>query len=122
MVKVITRTGIKLPYMGKEKFIELMRVGLKYDRDARTFFVENVNYATQIKVILEELLNDEIVFGQVCMICKKNFSCNECEYMNICKSSSIPSYCICSKCLSENKIYPIYLEKVESMLSRLEGA
>ncbi len=120
MVKVFTKLGIKLPYVGKDKFIELMRIGLKYDREEKMFFIENMNYATQIKAILEELLNDKVVFGQECIICKQNFSCSECEFIDICKSSDIPSYCICSKCLSEEKIYPIYLEKVELMLKRLE--
>lgn len=115
MVKVITRSGIKLPYMGKDKFIELMRVGLKYDRETRTFFIENINYAVQIKAILRELLKDEIVFGQVCIVCERNFSCEECEYINICRSSSIPSYCICSKCVSKN-FFPVYSRKVESLL------
>ena len=116
MVIVITKSGIKLPYTGKEKFIELMRLGLKYDRETRTFYIENVNNATQLKTVLEELLKDKIVLEQKCLVCDRNFSCEECEFINTCKSTAIPSYCVCSNCVSKN-FFPIYLKKAETILN-----
>ena len=116
MVTVITKSGIKLPYTGKEKFVELMRLGLKYDRETRTFYIENVTYAIQLKAVLEELLKDKIVFGQKCVVCDRIFSCEKCDFINICKSTVIPSYCVCNDCASKN-FFPIYLKKVETILN-----
>ncbi len=38
--QILDPTGFKLPYMGKDKFIQLMRAGLSYDRKAGQFVIQ----------------------------------------------------------------------------------
>ena len=111
LVVVITKKGIKLPYVGKEKFAELMRVGLRYDKQTRMFRIEKTEYLEQIKNVLTEILKEPITFAQTCIICGREFPCTECPYEKICRSKDFPSYCICKNCLGKPELYRLYLEK-----------
>lgn len=116
MVIVITKKGVKLPYIGKEKFAELMRVGLKYNRQTKTFQIDRTEYLEQIKGILTEILKQPITFAQTCLICGGEFLCVECHYEKMCKSKDFPSYCICKNCLNKPELYKLYLEKTSKLI------
>lgn len=116
MVIVITRNGFKLPFMGKEKFIELMKAGLRYDGQTKTFHIENLEYLEKLKSLLSEQLKDEITFAQICFLCNSIHQCNICEYQNICRSRDVPTYCICGKCLHKPNLYGLYLKKTNEIL------
>ncbi len=103
--------------MGKEKFIELMKIGLKYDKQTKTFLIEKMDNIEQLKNVLSNLFKDEITFAQTCFLCDKVFPCSECEYQNICRSKDIPSYCICKKCLEKPNFSMLYLEKTRKILN-----
>jgi len=119
VVKVVTRKGIKLPYMGKEKFIELMRAGMGYDRKTGTFFIEDLGRIDQIKAAISSILKDEITLAQTCFICESTFPCSECEYSGICKSRDIPTYCICKTCYSSPQMYQRYVKKTDDLVAAL---
>ncbi|WP_309492851.1 hypothetical protein [Candidatus Hecatella orcuttiae] len=119
MVKRITRTGIKLAFMGKDKFIELMRAGLGYDRATRTFYIEDLENFDRIKALLVPLLGEEVEFAQTCYLCGAVFPCGVCEYAATCPSRDIPTYCLCKKCYSKTNLYQRYIQKTKEELSRI---
>ncbi len=41
--ELLDPTGFKLPYMGKDKFIQLMRAGISYDRNGGKFVVRRLD-------------------------------------------------------------------------------
>ena len=101
---VLNKKGFRLPRLEKEKFILLMRLGLEYDRTEGAFRVANCNNVEKLMPTLSEILNDDkICFTQTCLICGKDFSCQECRYYEICDTRDLPLSCICGKCLEERK-------------------
>ena len=108
---MITKDEIKLPFMGKDKFIALMRAGLGYNRQTRLFYVEDSERIEQVKGVLSEILKDEVTFAQKCFLCNATFTCNECDYAEVCRSRDLPSYCICPLCRSQTQLYHHYIEK-----------
>ena len=106
-MKVITKEGFRLPYLGRDRYIELMRSGVAYDKKTRNFSIKNVDNVDHVKIILSEILNDQVTFAQKCLICQTRFTCTECEYAYICGTKDIPMDCICSQCYSR----PDFVEK-----------
>ena len=97
--------------MGKDKFIALMRAGLGYNRQTRLFYIEDSERIEQVKSILSEILSDKVTFAQKCFLCDATFTCNECEYAEVCESRDVPAYCICPRCRSQTQLYQNYIEK-----------
>ncbi len=117
MTRIITKDGIKLPFMGRDKFIELMRLGLGYDRQTRTFHIADFEHIDHVKATLTEILRDEVKIAQTCVLCRKFITCSECEYYHICGSPDIPAYCICQKCYSTPDLYERYVKKTTELTS-----
>ncbi|MGP3666992.1 MAG: hypothetical protein ACKD6N_03215 [Candidatus Bathyarchaeota archaeon] len=113
---VVGRKSIKLPFIGKEKFIELMKVGLGYDHATKTFYIQNLSYIDRLKATLSEIFNDEVIFAQVCLICGRVFPCSDCEFFNECKSNNYPSYCICKSCMEKPNLFTLYVSKSKKFI------
>jgi len=115
LVKVITKEGVKLPFMGKEKFIELMRLGMGYNRQRGMFFIEDLDRAEQVKAALSNILKDEVSFAQTCFFCRTDFPCTDCEFLSMCKSKDMPTYCFCKKCSDKPELYRKYVTESEKL-------
>ncbi len=101
---VLNKKAFKLPFMDREKFLLLMRLGLNYDRTTGTFRVANYNNLAKLSDTLAEILGaDEITFTQTCCMCGKDYSCNECKYLELCDTKNLPFQCICAQCLREGE-------------------
>lgn len=110
-MKVIATEGFKLPFVGKEKFLELMKAGIGYDRENRSFFLKDLENIDMVKGLLRSIIKDDIVFTQRCFICKTPFTCKSCSYEKGCCTSDLPLYCICKSCRAKPDLYDKYLEK-----------
>jgi len=100
-LKVVTKEAFRLPYLGREKYIELVRSGVTYDKKTQTFSIKDADNIDRIKLILSEILNDDITFAQKCFICQTRFTCTDCEFSDSCVTRDIPLYCICRPCYSK---------------------
>ena len=58
---ILNKDGFKLPYLGRPKFIELMKMGLEFERGRNVFYIRDLNRSEEIKDSLSEILNQEIV-------------------------------------------------------------
>lgn len=109
---IISRNGFKLPFLGKDKFIKLVRNGLGYDKTRKLFFIEDFNNIDQIRLILSEILPDDVLFKQECIICHRKFECKECEFKGKCETENVPMLCVCNECYHN----PDFVEKFFSNL------
>ena len=81
-----------------------MRLGLKYDQKSGVFSVVNFNNIEKLVEALSEVLCDSsISFTQTCLVCGRDFPCNECRYYELCETRNLPFSCVCGKCLEEGK-------------------
>ncbi len=119
-MKVLDKKSFKLPYVDSQTYRELMRLGLQYDRQQKTYNAEGLD-ATNVNAVLEllsRILREKACFEEInvsaqtrlpsqnCIICSRNFQCNECRYYELCETKSTRSSCICGKCLEEGKVLP----------------
>jgi hypothetical protein len=101
---VFNQNSFVLPRVEKSQFINLLRLGLEFDRVQRTYKIKNYNNIKKLIDTLSIILNDSnIFFLQTCFICKKDFSCSNCSYQNICTTKNLPFECVCSSCLKKEK-------------------
>lgn len=111
MTIVLNPKAFKLPRVDREKFINLIHLGLDYNRDAGMFSFKNYNNIEKVRETVSAILGDEIVFQQTCTRCGKSFSCSTCSYQEICTTKNLPFTCVCSQCLRDRKNFEQYLTK-----------
>jgi hypothetical protein len=99
---VLNKKAFRLPRVEKEKFILLLRLGLEYNREQGTFSISGFNNIEKLIDTIAEILNDENVsFTQSCVACGKDFSCQDCTYIETCATKNLPFSCVCPQCLKE---------------------
>ncbi len=117
-MKVLDKKGFKLPYVDMQTYRELMRNGLRYDRQLRSYSAEELDETrtNDVLSLLSKILREQVCFeepkksvssnvvSQSCLICSKHFQCNECRYFELCETKNVPSSCICGKCFEEGKL------------------
>ena len=102
---VLNKKEFRLPRLEKETFVLLMRLGLEYDRAAGAFRVSNCNNIEKLLDTLKEILHESNVsFAQSCLVCSRDFPCQECRYYELCETRGMPLSCVCGKCLEEGKV------------------
>ena len=111
MVIVLNSKGFKLPRLDREKFVELMRLGLDYNRDTMLFSIKSYNNIEKVMDAVSAILGDEVVFTQSCIRCGKDFPCKGCSYEEVCTTKNLPFTCVCPQCLRERKQFEEYLSK-----------
>jgi len=100
----LNQNSFTLPRVEKNKFINLLRLGLEYDRINGTYKISNYNNIKKLIDTLSSILNDKkILFLQFCIACKKNFSCSLCNYNKNCTTKNLPFECVCPTCLRKEK-------------------
>lgn len=125
--EVLDPSGFKLPYMSKDKFIQLMRAGVTYDRSSGKFAVRRLDNLDSVEERLSDILAKPIKFtragqaavdveGKVvkeCYVDGLKIPCDECEFVEDCPTHTITSlkFCLCDHTLSDPKAYEKYAEK-----------
>ena len=103
---VLNKKAFRLPRVEKEKFILLLRLGLDYTREQGTFCVSSYNKIEKLIDALSNILNVErVMFLQSCILCGKDFSCQDCKYTELCTTRNLPFHCVCPQCLKEGKSF-----------------
>jgi hypothetical protein len=105
---VLNKKSFKLPFVDREKFVLLLRLGL--DRNQGSYCIKNYNNVEKLVDTISSILNAEkITFLQTCSICGKDFPCSDCKYYESCATKDLPFHCVCPQCLKEGS----YKEHVE---------
>ena len=118
--------GFKLPYMGKDKFIQLMRAGISYDRAGGQFAVRKLDNLDAVEERVSAIMGKPIKFAreiveeealgnslQECYVDGTHVSCEACEFIDNCPTHSNPSlkFCLCDETLADPKGYEKYVAK-----------
>ena len=130
--------GFKLPFMGKDKFVQLMRVGLKYDSSRRGFSVRRMDKLDSVEESLSQIIGQPVKFlrsaitselktgdnskiMKTCYVDTSDISCDECEFVESCPTHFIQQlkYCICTQTLSDTQAYEKYVAKNHEALSEM---
>ena len=109
MTIVLNSKGFKLPRLEKEKFVNLIRLGLEYNRNTMLFSIVSYNNIEKIIEAVSDILGDEVVFLQHCIRCGKDFACRLCSYIELCTTKNLPFSCVCPQCLRDRKQFEEYL-------------
>jgi len=126
--------NFKLPFMGKDKFIQLMRVGIKYDSHARTFAVRRMDNLDSIEESVSQIVGRPVKFTRpdlspvfeeslstitkVCYVDSRAIQCESCDFVESCPSHFLQDlkYCICIETLSDSQAYDKYTTKNRELL------
>ena len=72
---------------------------MEYNRDRGTFSINSFDNIEEVLDTISSILNEEVLFLQNCLICKKDFPCSECKYADFCETKNLPFQCVCPNCL-----------------------
>lgn len=126
--EVLDPAGFKLPYMGKDKFIQLMQAGLSYDRKAGKFVVRRLDNLDSVEERVSQVISKPVKFkraeqsvveteeGQItkeCFVDSKLVTCSKCEFVDDCPTQAISTlkFCICDETLADPDSYEKYIGK-----------
>lgn len=98
---VLNKKAFKLPRVEKEKFFLLLRLGLEYNREQGAFSISSYNNIEKLVDAISGILNEEVKFLQNCIICGRDFPCQDCKYYEACATKDLPFSCVCPRCLKE---------------------
>jgi hypothetical protein len=100
----LNKKAFKLPRVEKDKFIQLLKLGLEYDREQGCFSISSFNNIERLVAVISSTLGVErVLFLQSCLICGNDFPCQDCKYYELCGTRDLPFHCVCSHCLKERK-------------------
>ncbi len=108
---VLNKNAFKLPRVEKEKFVNLLRLGLDYNRDKNVYLIKSFNNIEKLMDTISSILGVEVVFLQNCIRCGKDFSCKECSYKDFCTTKNLPFSCVCPQCLRNMNLQQVTLSK-----------
>jgi DNA polymerase III delta prime subunit len=125
--EILDPTAFKLPYMGKDKFIQLMRAGITYDRNSRKFAVRRLDNLDAVEERLTGILSRPVKFArqgqaasaaedkaiQECYVDGRQVPCEKCEFITACPTHNIASlkFCLCDETMADPKAYEKYVAK-----------
>jgi hypothetical protein len=120
-------TGFRLPYMGKDKFIQLMRIGLSYDRNSGNFVVRRLENLDSIEERLADIISKPVKFARrdqpieqtkgkyikACYIDGQQKACDECGFVDACPTHTLRAlkFCLCDSSFLDPKAYHKYVAK-----------
>jgi hypothetical protein len=126
--QVLDPKGFKLPYMGKDKFIQLMRAGLTYDRKGGKFVVRRLDNLASVEERVSQIISKPVKFrrpeqggvesaeGDIvkeCYVDSNPIMCAKCEFVDDCPTHTIPAlkFCLCDETLADSAGYDKYVAK-----------
>lgn len=125
--ELLDPTGFKLPYMGKDKFIQLMRAGISYDRSGGRFVVRRLDNLDAVEERLAGILSRPVKFArseevvargeggaiQECFVDGLQVVCDKCEFIESCPTHIVTSlkFCLCDETVADPKGYEKYVAK-----------
>jgi replication factor C large subunit len=123
--QILDPVGFKLPYMGKDKFIQLMRAGITYDRRGGRFAVRRLDNLDSVEERLSQIISkpvkfkrseeivtqeEEVDFTKECYVDSRPVPCAKCEFVDDCPTHTITTmkYCLCDETLADPTGYDKY--------------
>jgi replication factor C large subunit len=129
--QALNPNGFSLPYMGKDKFIQLMRIGLKYDRVSGNFSARRLDNLDTVEQSLSEIIAKPVKFerseepaktdldGEItkeCYVDSNRIICDQCDFKNDCPTYTLTAlkFCLCDETMADTQAYEKYVTKNEA--------
>jgi len=126
--QILDPAGFKLPYMGKDKFVQLMRAGLTYDRKGGKFVVRRLDNLDSVEERVSQIISKPVKFkrpeqtvgesveGDItkeCYVDSRPIICAKCEFVDDCSTHTISAlrFCLCDDTLADPASYDEYVAK-----------
>jgi replication factor C large subunit len=125
--ELLDPAGFKLPYMGKDRFIQIMRAGITYDRTSGKFVVRRLGTLDIVEERLTGILSQPVKFArpgqdvtggeetaiQECYVDGREVVCGKCEFIEDCPTHLVKSvkFCLCDETVADPKGYEKYVAK-----------
>jgi len=126
--QILDPAGFKLPYMGKDKFVQLMRAGLTYDRKGGKFVVRRLDNLDSVEERVSQIISKPVKFkrpeqtvgesveGDItkeCYVDSRPIICAKCEFVDDCSTHIISAlrFCLCDETLADPASYDEYVAK-----------
>jgi virulence-associated protein VapD len=108
----LNKKSFKLPFVEKDTFLLLMRLGLDYNKGQGSYYIKNCNNIEKLLDTIANILDTEkVTFLQSCVLCGKDFPCADCRYYDLCATKDLPFRCVCPQCLRNERLYEEYVER-----------
>ncbi|MEM4311004.1 MAG: hypothetical protein QXX95_01265 [Nitrososphaerales archaeon] len=114
-MKIVLNEWFKLPRLGKETFIKLMSIGVKYDK-TKGFLVNEGTNLLSFSSVIKEALREEVEFYPKCAIDELVTPCDICAYREVCDRKEISSKCLCDECYNNRDIFTFYTTNLASKI------
>ena len=129
--------GFTLPFMGKDKFVQLMRVGIKYDSRTRAFSVRHMDNLDSVEESVSQIIGRPVRFvrpeiapeqkegssgiTKACYVDAREISCDACEFVESCPTHFLQDlkYCLCTQTLSDGQAYQKYIAENQEFLQKM---
>ena len=136
-METLDPVSFKLSFMGKDKFIQLMRTGIKYDSRTRTFSVRRMDNLDSVEESISQIVGRPLKFvrpnimqerkeassgiTKSCYVDAEEISCDDCEFVVSCPTHFLRDlkYCVCTQTLSDTQAYQEYTSKSGESLQEL---
>ena len=136
-MEMLDPNGFKLPFMGKDKFVQLMRIGMKYDSGKRAFSLRHMDNLDSAEDALSQIIGRPVKFirptetveqkevnlrvVKACYVDETEISCDSCEFVEACPTRFLQDlkYCICKETLSDAQAYETYVAKSQELLQQV---
>jgi len=135
-MKTLSGRGFKLPYVPNETFRELMRIGVGYRKEGRTYYIRNRSNVDGITALVSRILGEEVSFTEVsptpetvpkiCVICDRQLRCEDCGFAEECDLKGVESrpesredgggFCLCEGCLRDPAFFEKYVARGRELL------
>jgi len=130
-MRTLNGRSFRLPYVPNETFRELMRIGVGYRREDRSYYIRNPSNIDEIRALVSKILEEEVGFTgvsaipqvdpKICSVCSRQIDCERCRFADECDLKSVESrpqsredggkFCLCERCLGDPNVFDKYVKR-----------
>lgn len=109
-MKIMLEEYFRLPRLGKDVFISLMKAGVEYERGKGFRFTEGTDVPRAVGII-EAATDKKLELILKCYMDGKPAGCESCDYRYVCNRVEVSNYCLCDDCYKDDKTVSAYYFK-----------
>jgi hypothetical protein len=107
-LKISSREWFRLPKMGRDSFVDLMKAGVEYNKSLG-FRIKDSADLPLVESVLKKTLGEEIIIALRCFVCGQSVECHSCNYKDVCVLGRFSLNCICDECMVKEDSLTLYL-------------
>ncbi|GBC74812.1 hypothetical protein HRbin06_00119 [archaeon HR06] len=114
-MRIIKKEWFKLPRLGKEAFIQIMNMRVKYDK-VKGFMVDDDTDLLSFSSFIKEILKEDLEVYLKCSLEGKVTPCDTCDYKPFCDRINVSSECLCDECYKNEEVFTLYSTNLASKI------